>query len=149
VWYLLISAGNLVQRMAAPSIADQESGRGYFAAPADRALAEAIVAADVPKGTSLAPSANLNAPRWGGMPFMRLALENGHANHEVLAILLRNHIDPDQSASLLYEMIYREKDEALLRVVTDSGVDLGKHMGRGQWILYVRYDWPEGLELML
>ena len=149
VWYVSMSAKDLALRAAAPSVADQESGRGYFSAPADRALAEAIVAGDVAKVTTLAPAANLNAVGWEGMSFMRLALENGHANHDVLGILLRNGIDPDQDASLLYQMIYNEKNEALLRVVIDSGVDVNKHMGRGSWILFVRYDWPEELALLL
>jgi len=149
LWFVSISTSNLVQRIAAPSIADQDAGRGYFSTPTDRALADAIVAGDVAKVASLAPGANLNAPGWGGMTFMRLALENGHANHEVVAILLRNHIDPDQDASLLYQKIYNEKDEALLRVVIDSGVDLRKHMGRGLWFLFVGYNWPEGLALVL
>ncbi len=149
VWFVLNSASNLAQRAAAPSIADQETGRGYFSTPADRALAEAIVAGDAAKVASLAPAANLGAVGWGNMTFMRLALENGHANHEVLAILLRNGIDPDQSASILYEMIYSQKDEALLRVVIDSGVDLSKHMGRGSWFSFVGYNWPEGLALVL
>jgi len=149
VWYVSLSAKGLAERVAAPSAADQESGRGYFSAPADRALAEAIVAGDVAKVKSLAPAANLNKEGWAGMSFMRLALENGHANHDVIAILLQNGIDPDQSASLLYEKIYSEKDEALLRVVIDSGVDVNKHMGRGSWILFVRYDWPEELALLL
>ena len=149
VWYVSMSAKDLALRAAAPSAADQESGRGYFSAPADRALAEAIVAGDVAKVTTLAPAANLNAVGWEGMSFMRLALENGHANHDVLGILLRNGIDPDQDASLLYQMIYNEKNEALLRVVIDSGVDVNKHMGRGSWILFVRYDWPEELALLL
>jgi hypothetical protein len=149
LWFVFISARDLAQRLAAPSIADQEAGRGYFATPADRALAEAIVAGDVAKVASLAPAANLNAQGWGQMTFMRLALENGHANHDVLAILLRNRIDPDQDASLLYQMIYNQKDEALLRVVIDSGVDLSKHMGRGCWFYFVGYNWPAGLALVL
>jgi hypothetical protein len=89
------------------------------------------------------------AEGWGRMTFMRLTLENGHANHDVLAVLLRNGIDPDQDSSLLYQMIYSQKDEALLRVVIDSGVDLSKHMGRGNWFYFVGYDWPEGLALVL
>ena len=149
VWFVLASAKDLAQRAAAPSIADQEAGRGYFSTPADRALAEAIVAGDAAKVASLAPRANLAAEGWGQMTFMRLALENGHANHDVLAILLRNGIDPDQDASLLYQMIYNQKDEALLRVVIDSGVDLSKHMGRGSWFYFIGYDWPEGLALVL
>ena len=149
VWFVLLSAKDLAARVAAPSIADQEAGRGYFSKPADRALADAIVAGDIAKVTSLAPSANLAAEGWGQMTFMRLALENGHANHEVLGILLRNGIDPDQDASLLYQMIYSQKDEALLRVVIDAGVDLSKHMGRGCWFYFIGYNWPEGLALVL
>jgi hypothetical protein len=149
VWFGLMSAKDLAERVAAPSIADQEAGRGYFSTPADRALADAIVAADAAKVASLAPSANLAAAGWGQMTFMRLALENGHANHEILGILLRNGIDPDQDASLLYQMIYSQKDEPLLRVVIDSGVDLRKHMGRGSWFYFVGYNWPEGLALVL
>jgi hypothetical protein len=140
---------NLAERAAAPSLADQAAGRGYFSAPGDRALADAIVAGDVSKVASLAPAANLNGAGWGGMTFMRLALENGHANHEVLATLLRAGIDPDQDASLLYQMMHAQKDEGLLRLVIDAGVDLSKHMGRGKWFYFVGYDWPEGLALVL
>ncbi len=149
LWFISLSARDLAQRLAAPSIADQEAGRGYFSTPADRALADAIVAGDTAKVASLAPAGNLGAEGWGGMTFMRLALENGHANHDVLAILLRAGIDPDQNSSLLYQMIYNQKDEALLRVVIDSGVDLSKHMGRGNWFYFVGYGWPEGLALVL
>jgi hypothetical protein len=140
---------DLAHRAAAPSIADQEAGRGYFSTQADRALADAIVAGDAAKVASLAPAANLGAEGWGRMTFMRLTLENGHANHDVLAVLLRNGIDPDQDSSLLYQTIYNQKDEALLRVVIDSGVDLSKHMGRGNWFYFVGHDWPEGLALVL
>jgi hypothetical protein len=149
LWFVANGARNLAQRAAAPSLADQAAGRGYFFTPADRALAEAIVAGDGAKVASLAPAANLNAAGWGGMSFTRLALENGHANHDVLGVLLRDGIDPDQDASLLYQMIYREKDEGLLRLVIDSGVDLSKHMGRGRWFYFVGYDWPQGLALVL
>lgn len=146
--YASLKVEDLVLRAAAPSIEDQEAGRGYFKTQAERELADAIIAGDVAKVGSLAPAANLNTEGWGGMTFMRLALENGHANHAVLAILLRHGIDPDQDSSALYRLIYTQKDEALLRVVIDSGVDL-KHMGKDQWIYFVRYDWPEGLALML
>jgi hypothetical protein len=148
-WYVSASMKDLGERAAAPSIADQDSGRGYFSTPTERALAEAIVAGDVAKVASLAPSAKLNAEGWGGMSFMRLALENGGANREILGILLRNGIDPDQASSLLYQLMYREKDTALLRLVIDSGVDLRKHMGKGYWFLFVGYNWPEGLALVL
>jgi len=149
LWFVSVSARNLAQREAAPSIADQEAGRGYFSTQADRDLADAIVAGDAAKVAALAPAANLGTEGWGRMTFMRLALENGHANHDVLATLLRNGIDPDQDSSLLYQTIYSQKDEALLRVAIDSGVDLSKHMGRGNWFYFVGYDWPEGLALVL
>jgi len=149
VWFVLNSAGQIVAGLSAPSVEDQEAGRGYFKTPADRALADAIVAGDEVKVASLAPAANLNAQGWGDMTFMRLALEHDHPNHDVLAILLRSGLDPDQGASDLYLLIYKEKDEALLRMVVDTGVDLNKHMGRGMWYLFIPYDWPEGLALVL
>jgi hypothetical protein len=98
---------------------------------------------------ALAPTANLGAAGWGNMSFMRLALEAGHADPEILGALLRAGIDPDQDSSALPLLIYKEKNEALLRRMIEAGVDLSKHMGHGQWLLFVRYDWPEGLALML
>jgi hypothetical protein len=149
LWFVALSARDAAESLAAPSIEDQDAGRGYFKEPVDRDLADAIVAGDTAKVASLAPSAHLNAEGWAGMTFMRLALESGHANRDVLAILLRSGIDPDQQSSALYELINNEKDEALLRVVIASGVDLRTHMGRGQWFYLMRYDWPEGLALIL
>ncbi|MFO1157747.1 MAG: hypothetical protein U1E60_02800 [Reyranellaceae bacterium] len=148
-WFLSTSLKAFNERMAAPGVTEQDSGRGYFTTPTERALAEAIVTGDVAKVASLAPTANLNAQGWSGMTFMRLALENGGANREILGILLRNGMDPDQDSSLLYQLLYRERDTALLRLVIDSGVDLKKHMGRGNWFLFVGYNWPEGLALVL
>jgi hypothetical protein len=149
LWFVSETMVDLVQRATAPSIEDQEAGRGYFKEPVDRDLADAIVAGDTAKVASLAPAAHLNTEGWDGMTFMQLALENGHANHEVLGILLRSGIDPDQQSSALYELINNERDEALLRVVIDSGVDLRTHLGRGVWFNLMRYNWPEGLTLVL
>jgi hypothetical protein len=118
-------------------------------APADRALAEAIVAGDAAQVARLAPAANLSAPGWGGMSFMRLAMDHDHPGHAVLGSLLRAGLDPDQDSSALYRQITNEKDEALLRMVVDTGVDLNRHMGHGGWLYFVRYDWPEGLALLL
>ncbi|MFO1082946.1 MAG: hypothetical protein U1E21_00140 [Reyranellaceae bacterium] len=148
-WAAWATLGELGRGWSAPSLSERDTGRGYFSAPADRALAEAIVAGDVAKVASLAPAANLGAQGWEGMTFMRLALEDGQANQDILRILLRAGIDPDQSSSLLYRSIRERHDAALLRVVIDAGVDLGKHMGRGQWFLFVGDDWPEGLALVL
>jgi hypothetical protein len=149
VWFAVNSAALLVGRATAPSIADQDAGRGYFSTPADRALAEAIVAGDAAQVARLAPAANLNTPGWGNMTFMRLAMDHDEPGHAVLAALVRAGLDPDQSSSVMYSQMYMERDEALLRIVIDAGVDLNRHMGHGQWYLFVRYDWPEELALLL
>jgi hypothetical protein len=149
VWFAVSGVGLVVASLSAPSIADQDAGRGYFATPADRALAEAIVAGDAVKVAQLAPTANLNAQGWGGMTFMRLALAHDRPNHDVLAALLRSGLDPDQGSSALYLLITNQKDEALLRLVVDAGVNLNQHMGRGGWFYFIRDDWPEGLALVL
>jgi len=70
LWWASESLTNLGERLAAPSEADQDSGRGYFTAPADRALAEAIVAGDAARVATLAPKANLAAVGWQQMTFM-------------------------------------------------------------------------------
>ena len=101
------------------------------------------------KVAQLAPTANLNAQGWGGMNFMRLALDHDHPGHDVLTVLLRSGLDPDQSSSALYLLITNQKDEALLRLVVDAGVNLNHHMGRGGWYFFIRDDWPEGLALLL
>jgi hypothetical protein len=143
------SALNVAVRMAAPSDADLASGRGYFRVETDRALAEAIVAGNAAKVVALAPAAHLDAVGWDNMTFMQLALQNDQPNRDVLGALLRAGIDPDENASALWALIYREKDEALLRLVIDSGVDLNRKMGQGSWYLFMRYDWPEEQVLLL
>lgn len=143
------SALHIAGQMAAPSELELASGRGYFSDESDRALAAAIIAGDATKVAALAPSAHLDAVGWANMTFMQLALQNDRPNSEVLAALLRAGIDPDQSSSALWDLIYRQKDEALLRLVIESGVDLNKHMAHGSWYLYMRYDWPEEQTLLL
>jgi hypothetical protein len=149
LWWATRSLSNLSASLSAPSQEDQAAGRGYFTAPADNALAEAIVARDPARVAALASSANLGAVGLYQMTFMQLALEQAHADHEILGVLLRAGIDPDQDSSNLYALIYNDKNEALLRLVIDSGVDLKRHIARGNWFLFARYDWPEGLALML
>ena len=143
------SAMDFAARVTAPSDADLAAGRGYFKDEADRALAAAIVAGDAAKVAALAPAAHLDAVGWDDMTFMQLALRNDQPNRDVLAALLRAGVDPDQNASALWGLIYRDKDEALLRLVIDSGVDLNRKMGRGSWYLFMRYDWPEEQALLL
>jgi hypothetical protein len=147
--YVSQTALNVAARLVAPSDADQASGRGYFRDKNDRALAQAIVAGDAAKVAALAPAAHLDAVGWDNMTFMQLALQKDQPNRDVLAALLRAGVDPDQNASALWDRIIREKDEALLRLVIDSGVDLNRKMGRGSWYLFMRYDWPEEQVLLL
>jgi len=142
-------ARDAAARMAAPSDADLNAGRGYFKDAADRALADAIVAGDAAKVAALAPAAHLDAVGWDNMTFMELVRRNDPPNRDVLAALLRAGLDPDQDAGALWDLIYGNKDESLLHLVIDSGVDLNKHMGQGSWYLYMRYDWPEEQELLL
>lgn len=149
LWWTVARVSDLALSVSAPSLADQDAGRGFFTAPADRALAEAIVARDAARVVELAPAANLGAMGLGNMNFMRLAMERTNNDPEILGLLLRAGLDPDQAASALYSHIMSEKDEVLLRRVIEAGVDLNKHMGRGKWFLFARYDWPEGLALML
>src|SRR5262249_29152012 len=54
-----------------------------------------------------------------------------------------------QDSSHLYSLIKDQKDEALLRMVIDTGTDLNKHMGKGGWYSFIPYDWPAGLALVL
>src|SRR5215470_7227367 len=60
VWFLNMSAERIVASLLVPSIEDQDAGRGHFTKPADRALAEAIVAGDAVEVAKLAPAADLN-----------------------------------------------------------------------------------------
>jgi ankyrin repeat protein len=148
-WFVLNQAELLAIDLLAPNTDDLDAGRGYFTAPADRSLAEAIVAGDPAKVAALAPAANLNAKGFDDMTFMQMALEHDQPGHAVLAALLKAGIDSDQNSSNLWELIYKDKDEPLLRTVLDTGVDLRTHMEAGHWYLFLRYDWPEELTLLL
>src|SRR5258708_850793 len=93
--------------IAAEQVA-RKASHGDFTTAADRALAEAIVAGDASKVASLAPAANLKAEGRYGMTFMRLALEDGHAEPEVVVALLRAGADPDQDRQVLFGVIRSE-----------------------------------------
>jgi hypothetical protein len=146
--------------LTTPSQREQEAGRGYFTAPADRALADAVVAGDAAKVASLLPAANPNAVGWNGMTFMRLALLDGHANPDVVAALLRAGANPDQGQQMLFGSVndgsgadsgamITGKNERLLRAVIDAGVDLNRRDLEGQPRFFSALRWPEGLALML
>jgi hypothetical protein len=146
--------------LTSPSQQEQEAGRGYFTAPGDRALADAIVAGDAAKVASLLPAANPNAVGWNGMTFMRLALVDGHANPDVVAALLWAGANPEQGQQMLFGSVndgsaadsgamITGKDERLLRAVIDAGVDLNHRDLQGQPRFFSALRWPDGLALML
>jgi ankyrin repeat protein len=146
--------------LTTPSEEAREAGRGYCTAPADRALANAIVAGDAAKVASLLQAANPNAVGWNGMTFMRLALLDGHANPDVVAALLRAGANPDQGQQMLFGSVndgseadsgamITGKNERLLRAVIDAGVDLNHRDLEGQPRFFSALRWPEGLALIL
>jgi len=129
--------------LTTPSQREQEAGRGYFSTPADRALADAVVAGDAAKVASLLPAANPNAVGWNGMTFMRLALLDGHVNPDVVAALLRAGANPDQGQQMLFGSVndgsgtgsgamITGKNERLLLEVIDAGVNLNGRDLEGQ-----------------
>jgi ankyrin repeat protein len=142
-----------------PSATALEAGHGYFTGTANRALADAVVARDAARVVSLAPSANVNAVGWNRMTFMRLALEDGRADPDVVAALLRAGADPDQDNQLLfgfitesdadYGVMIKEKNERLLRAVINAGVDLNQWNREGYPRFFSALKWPQGLALML
>lgn len=131
---------------------------GYFTAPADRALADAIIAGDAAKVTATLPLANPNAVGLDSMGFMRLALSDGRANPEIVAALLKAGANPDQDHQFLFgtvndqgvvgEMI-TERNEPLLRAVLGTGIDLNHDDSEGRPRFFAGVRWPEGLALML
>jgi hypothetical protein len=146
--------------LTTPSQQEQEAGRGYFTVRGDRALADAIIAGDAAKVTSLLPAANPNAVGWNGMTFMRLALVDGHANPDVVAALLRAGANPEQGQQMLFGSVndgtqadsgamITGKNARLLRAVIDAGVDLNRRDLQGQPRFFSALRWPEGLALML
>jgi hypothetical protein len=156
---LFIGARIVGMFVTTPGAEALEAGHGYFTQPADRALADAVVAGDGRKVAELAPAANLNTIGFDGMTFMRLALNEGHANPDVVAALLRAGADPDQDSQMLfgsitpsdaiYGMMIVEKNERLLRAVMDAGVDLNHEDREGRPRFFSALKWPEGLALTL
>jgi hypothetical protein len=157
---LLYGIQFITEFVTTPSNEAREAGHGYFTSAADRALADAIVAGDSVKVASLAPAANLNARGWDDMTFMRLALENGHAQPAVVVALLKAGIDPDQDQQYLFGSMndgsgatsgamITGQNERLLRAVIDTGVDLNRQDREGNPRFFSALRWPEGLAIML
>jgi hypothetical protein len=142
-----------------PSDEALAAGHGYFSRPADRALADAIVAGDAGKVAERAPAANINVVGWQRMTFLTLGLNEGHADPAIVAALLRAGADPDQGNQLLFgymtedsgdngQMI-RQKNVPLLRAVIDAGVDLNHPNQENLPRFFSLLKWPEGLALAL
>jgi ankyrin repeat protein len=134
----------LIAFVMTPSAEMVQAGHG-FTRPADRALANAIVARDAAKVASLAPAANLNAPGWDNKTFVRLALENG-ADHGVVVALLSAGADADRE---VFDAAISHKDLQLLRAMIEAGVDMSNRGERWNPRLFATLDWPEGLSLIL
>jgi hypothetical protein len=142
-----------------PSAEALAAGHGYFKGAANRALADAIVAGDSAKVTSLLSAANPNAVGYNKMTFLRLALEDGHADPDVVAGLLKAGADPDQSSQLLFGymtesdgengVMITDKNERLLRAVIAAGVDPNQQNQEGNPRFFSTLKWPDGLALML
>lgn len=156
---LLIGAEILWARVMAPSAEALEAGHGYFKRPAERTLADAVVAGDARKVAGLAPAANTNVIGVYGMTFLRLALEQGHAKPDVVAALLRAGADPDQDNQVLLGsmtssesgdgVMTTEKNLPLLQAVIGAGIDLNHLDREGRPRFFSAMKWPEGLALML
>jgi hypothetical protein len=143
-----------------PGESSLAAGHGYFSGAPERALADAIVAGDAAKVAALAPAAKLDTVGWDGMTFMRLALDDGHANPAVVVALLKAGADPEQDHQYLFGSMndgsqatsgamITGKNEALLRAVLESGVDLNQLDREGNPRFLTALRWPEGLALML
>ena len=135
------------------------AGHGYFTRPADRALADAVVAGDSGKVAERASAANTNAIGWNGMTFLKLALNDGHGDPAIVAALLRAGADPDQDNQLLFGymtedsgdngLMIRQKNLPLLRAVAEAGVDLNHENQENLPRFFSALKWPEGLAIML
>ena len=141
-----------------PSAEAQQTGRAYFTRGPERALAEAILTGDGAKVASLALAANPHALGWHDMTFVRLAMEYGHANPDVVSALLRAGASPERDQDLLLGSVGPQNhnddlitahNERLLRAMIDAGVDLNHGNGVGEPRFFAALKWPEGLALML
>jgi hypothetical protein len=148
------------QWAATPSESSLAAGHGYFRGAPERALADAIVAGDAAKVAALAPAANLDTVGWDRMTFMRLALDDGHADPGVVVALLKAGANPEQDQQYLFGSMndgsgatsgamITGKNEKLLRAVIESGVDLNRLDLEGNPRFLSALRWPEGLAMML
>ena len=143
-----------------PAESSLAAGHGYFQGVPERALADAIVARDAAKVSALAPAAKLDAVGWNRMTFMRLALDEGHADPGVVVALLKAGASPEQDQQYLFGSIndgsgatsgamITGKNDKLLRAVIESGVDLNRLDLQGNPRFLTALRWPEGLAVML
>jgi Ankyrin repeat len=161
IWPPVYWIGQYVGQWATtPSESSLAAGHGYFAGAAERALADAIVAGDAAKVAALAPAAKLDSMGWDRMTFMRLALDDGHADPGVVVALLKAGANPEQDQQYLFGSMndgsgatsgamITGKNEKLLQAVIEAGVDLNRLDLQGNPRFLTALRWPEGLALML
>ncbi|HYX01107.1 MAG TPA: hypothetical protein VE963_03405, partial [Reyranella sp.] len=143
-----------------PSESSLAAGHGYFPGAPERALADAIVAGDAEKVAALASAAKLDTVGWDRMTFMRLALDDGHADAGVVVALLKAGANPEQDQQYLFGSMndgsgatsgamITGRNEKLLLAVIEAGVDLNRLDLEGNPRFLTALRWPEGLAVML
>jgi len=143
-----------------PSESSLAAGHGYFPGAPERALADAIVAGDAAKVAALASAAKLDTVGWDRMTFMRLALDDGHADAGVVVALLKAGANPEQDQQYLFGSMndgsgatsgamITGRNEKLLLAVIEAGVDLNRLDLEGNPRFLTALRWPEGLAVML
>ena len=161
IWPPLYWAGQYFgQWVTTPSESSLAAGHGYFPGAPEQALADAIVAGDAAKVVALAPAAKLDTVGWDRMTFMRLGLDDGHADPDVVVALLKAGASPEQDQQYLFGSMndgsqatsgamITGKNEKLLRAVIEAGVDLNLLDLQGDPRFLTALRWPEGLAVML
>ena len=146
-------AGSFVATITQPTLLEAED---YFTQPGDQALARAIYRGNAAVVEASLPSVNVNATGLHDMTFLRLALTSGDRNPDVVALLLRAGANPRHDYDALLgtgyvgdQPLMRLRDERLLRLVLDTGVDVNRKDQQGQPLFFVALAWPEGLAIML
>lgn len=104
-------------------VAELQSGRGYFDAPAASELAEAIVRRDGAAVSRLAPKTDVNAAGVAGMTFLKLALDSKDFDLGSVQTLLAAGANPNQDGAWPVQMALYYGSAPLLAAVLAAGAD--------------------------